>query len=164
MARFVFQFESILAHRQRLRDQRQRELFTEEAALSILEVQLRAMDQSVQATLADLRQNRLVGKLDLAFLAAHRRYSNAVTRQAVELTQKIAAQQTRVTAARKNLVAASTDFKAMEKLKEKQHERWLQDQSLRDTAANDEIGLQWAMRNLAEDNEYELPTAGEEVA
>src|ERR1700690_3972286 len=88
MGRFVFRLESVLRQRRRVERQRQRELAEQVAAAALLHGRLQQMDRDFKLTLDDLRRNRLTGRLDLAFLAAHRRYSAAMQRKAMDLARE----------------------------------------------------------------------------
>src|SRR5208337_1477930 len=96
MAKFVFQLEGVLKHRENVEHQRLRELAVIQAQMTALQQELRALDASVRASEDDLRKNRLLGKLDLAFLAAHRRFRFAMQRKALDIAQKMAAVQVHV--------------------------------------------------------------------
>src|SRR4051794_11749263 len=81
MATFHFPLDGVLRQRKLAEDQRQRDLAAVQAEMAALEAQLRAMDQEVQGTTADVRDNHLTGRLDLTYLAAHRRYTLAMQRK-----------------------------------------------------------------------------------
>src|SRR5687768_14530971 len=121
MAKFVFQLAAVLRHRELAEEQRQRELAIQQAAMTRLEGELRRLNESMHATANDLRDNHLTGRLDMNFLAAHRRYTIAVQRQAMELVQKMAVQQRLVDEARRALAEAAKQRKIMEKLREREH-------------------------------------------
>src|SRR5208282_1847920 len=85
MAKFFFQLEGVLRQRTHAEQQRKRDVAVIQLQMTALEQELRALDASRQATEQDMRDNRLRGRLDLAFLAAHRRYSFAMQRKALEI-------------------------------------------------------------------------------
>ena len=140
MARFVFQLDGVLRQRKLAEEQKQRELAVVEAEMTALEAQLRELDQSVQATTADVRTNRLTGRLDLNFLAAHRRYIAATQRKALDLAEQMAAVKVRLDVARKALAEAAKERKIIEKLREKREAEWKAAQARKEMAALDEIG------------------------
>jgi flagellar FliJ protein len=145
MPKFVFQLDAVLRHRKMLEEQRMRELGHAQAEMAKMQVELRAMDETTQRVTADLRDNRLTGKLDMAFLAAHRRYVLAMQRKAMELAQRMAAQQQVVDAARRALVEAAKQRKIMDKLKERQHERWKAEHSRKESEELAEVNMQLAL-------------------
>ena len=145
MPKFVFQLEGVLRHRKMLEEQRQRELGVAQTELSKMQAELRSMDEAAQGVSTDVRENRLTGTLDMAFLAAHRRYVLAVQRKALALAQRMAAQQQVVDAARRQLAEAAKQRKIIEKLRERQFERWRGEQALKESAALDEVNMQLAL-------------------
>src|SRR5687768_3207581 len=140
MASFVFQLDGVLRQRTLAEEQKQRELAVVEAEMTALESQLRELDQSVQSTTADVRTNHLVGRLDLNFLAAHRRYIAATQRWALELAERMAAVKVRLDAARAALAEAAKERKVIEKLREKREAEWKAAEHRKEMAALDEIG------------------------
>src|SRR5688500_11630250 len=96
MAKFDFKLEGVLRHRKNAERERQRDVALVQAQLKQLENQLRELDQDVQQASGDLRQNRLVGRLDLNFLAAHRRFVGAMQKKGMTLVQRIDRKSTRL--------------------------------------------------------------------
>lgn len=151
MARFIFQLEGVLRHRRNQERQLQRELALIQAQRTALEAELRALDASVRATDQDLRANRLVGKLDLNFLAAHRRYSIAMQRKAMGIAQKMSVVQRQLDEARARLAEAAKQRKAVEKLREKQFEQWKAALSRKELIELDEVSMQLTQRQYLEE-------------
>lgn len=153
MARFVFQLEAVLRHRQRVETDRQRDLAVAQKEMVRLETELRVIEQEVKNAAADVRDNRLIGRLDLNYLAAHRRYMLGMQRKVMALAQKMAAQQKLVDDARRALADASKQKKVMEKLKERQFQRWMAAAAIREAGELDELTTQLSFRSLAEQRE-----------
>jgi flagellar protein FliJ len=149
MAKFDFQLEGVLRHRVNVEHQRKRELAVIQSQMAPLEAELRALDASVRASESDLRTNRLLGKIDLAFLGAYRRYSVAMQRKAMGIAQKMAAVQVQIDQAKRNLAEAAKRKKILEKLRERQMARWRERLEKRDAAEMDEIGMQIAFEASA---------------
>ena len=141
MAQFTFKLDAVLRHRKRVEEERQRDLAQVTARLVTLEAELRAMDSTVQQTLADLREKHLVGRLDMHFIAAHRRFMLATQRKAAGLIERVAAVQREVDAARGALAEAAKQRKVIDKLRERQLERWKFDQDRKELAQQDEINV-----------------------
>ena len=116
-----------------------------------LDAELRALDASVRATEQDLRDNRLIGKIDLAFLAGHRRYVMSMQRKAMAIAEKMAGVKNLTDAARRNLIEAAKQRKIVEKLRERQLARWTSDAAQSETAAMDEAAMQLAFAQNLED-------------
>ena len=164
MAKFTFTLDGVLRQRIHVEEQRQRELASVQAELTALEAELRAMDRSVGESTADVRNNRLVGQLDLAYLTAHRRYTAAMQRKAMALAQQMVAVKTRLETHRKALLEAAKQRKIIEKLRENRKERWAQDMARRETAALDEVGAQIGYRNAMEQFRDSGPQCDSETA
>jgi len=141
MPKFVFKLDGVLQHRTNIEHQRKRELSGVQAQMTALDNELRALDTSVRASVEDLRNNRLLGPIDLPFLAAHRRYSLAMQRKAMGIAEKMAAIQSHLERAKRNLSEASKQRKVLEKLRERQLARWREAIERRDVAEMDEIAM-----------------------
>ncbi len=141
MARFVFKLQGVLRQRELIERQRQREMAELQGQMTLLEQALRDLNGSVQTSTDDLRANHLTGKLDMNFLAAHRRYLVAMQRQGMELAQRMALLQRQMNESREQLAEAAKQRKVMEKLREKQLERWKVEESRRELAEMDEVAM-----------------------
>lgn len=150
MARFIFNLEAVLAQRKHVEQQRQRELAIVQAQMTALQNELKAMNDSMKTAADELRAHHLTGELDLSFLAAHRRFTIAMQRKAVTLAQRIALVQRQVDEARAVLSEAAKQRKAIEKLREKQFERWRSERSRKELAEMDEIGMQLAQSAMGD--------------
>jgi flagellar FliJ protein len=148
MAQFVFQLEGVLRHRERLEKERQRDLAIAQAEMMRLEGELTALNQQVRQSTTDVRENHLVGRLDMGYLAAHRRYMLGMQRKALALAQRMAAQQRQVEEAQKALMEASKQRKIMEKLKERRQRNWAAAMAFREAGALDELTTQMSYRDL----------------
>lgn len=148
MARFVFQLEGVLRHRRNVELERQRDVAKVQAQMTALDAQLRALDAEVTAATDDVRQNRLVGKIDLQFLAAHRRYQAATQRKAMEIVERMGAVQVQLNEARGRLAEAAKERKVIEKLRERQEEAWRAELRRKEAAVTDEIAMQMTYRKM----------------
>jgi flagellar protein FliJ len=153
MARFVFQLEGVLKHRTQLEQQKMRVVAEARATMAGFEAELRAMDEAVQAAAKQVRDNHLVGVLDMHFLAAHRRFMNAAQRQAMEVVQKLAKAKAQHDDAQKQLIEAAKQRKIIEKLREKQHARWQAEQARTEAIELDELSMQLAFRSALDGGE-----------
>lgn len=150
MPRFIFNLEAVLTQRKHVERQRQRELAIVEAQMTALQNQLKSINDQIRRAGDDLRDNHLTGRLDMNFLAAHRRFSIAMQRSAMTFVQKIALAQRQVEDARKSLADAAIDRKAIEKLREKQQQRWRESMEHKELAELDEIGMRLAYQQAGE--------------
>src|SRR5688572_9817014 len=145
MPKFVFQLDAVLRHRKMIEEQRQRELGAVQTVMAAMGAELRSIDEAAKDVADEVRNNRLTGTLDMTFLAAHRRYLLAMQRKAVALAQRMAAQQQLVDSARRQLAEAAKQRKIIEKLKERQHERWKFEQSRKELEQLSEVNMQLAL-------------------
>ncbi|ERR1700722_17531095 len=161
MAKFVFQLEGVLRQRTHVEQQRKRELAVIQQQMTVLDAELRALDASVRTAEKDLRENRLVGRIDLAFLAAHRRYAFAMQRKAMGVAQKMAGVQVQLEKAQKLAAEASKQKKILEKLRERRFARWREQLERRDLIEMDEISTRLSFE---QNTDTEIGSTGAEVA
>lgn len=152
MAKFNFELEGVLRQRTNAEHIAQRDLATATQTMVQLQAKLKRLDESVKAVTEDVRANHLTGQLDVSFITAHRRYMVSMERAAIDLARQIAEAQAIVNKAQQALVDASRQRKTIEKLRDKQFERFMADQMKRENEALDEAGMQIAYRNLTESN------------
>lgn len=146
MPKFVFQLEGVLRHRKNVEKEKQRALAEATARMQALKDQLAGLDQSVQQANSEMRDGRLVGRLDLTLLSAHRRFLAVTQRQAVGLAQKMALVQRDIDTARLALLEAARGRKTIEKLREKQFEHWRSAMLKKENRQSDEVGTQAGVR------------------
>jgi flagellar FliJ protein len=158
MPKFVFQLDGVLRQRKFVEQQKQREHAERQAVLVKMEAELRGLNEQVQLTNDQVRQNHLVGMLDMNFLAAHRRFLIAMQRQALALVQKMAQQKQKVEEARIDLAEAAKQRKVIEKLREKHFERWRAALAHRELTEQDEIGMQLSYWNSIDAEDAEAAT------
>lgn len=145
MPKYVFQLDALLRHRKHLEQERQRDLAVVQGKMSRVQDELNQMNETLAVAMRDLRENRLVGRVDVHFLAAHRRYILATQRKAHAIAQEMAQIQREVDEARTALTQAARDHKMVDKLREKHKARWDADQARREFAELDEIGMRLAV-------------------
>jgi flagellar export protein FliJ len=139
---FKFKLSPVLRQRQLTERQKQRDYALTLAAVKNLQDQLTNLHQSMDATNTDLRTNRLTGPIDVHFLAAHRRYLLGVQRKAQDLATQILHAQKTAESARIALAEAAKQTKVLEKLREKQQQRWKEDADRKEMIALDEVAMQ----------------------
>ncbi len=149
MARFLFHLDGLLRHRKSQERERQRDVAVIAAEMSVLQAELGSLNGTLQQTLDDLRSNHLVGRLDLQFLAAHRRYILSVQRKTGSIAQKMALVQKQIDNARAQLIEAARQRKMLEKLREKHHQEWVARQNHSEFLEADDIGTRLALADRA---------------
>jgi flagellar FliJ protein len=150
MPKFVFPLEALLRQRLHAERERQRELATRQAEMVRLQQELKGLNDELQGSARDMKANHLTGPLDVAFLAAHRRYSLAMQQKGMGLVQDMARQQKKVDDAQRLLAEAAKERKVIEKLREKQFERWKQETVRKEQADADEAGAQFGYRMMVQ--------------
>jgi flagellar export protein FliJ len=148
MAQFNFPLEGVLQHRKMLEHTAQRDAAVAQRALVELQAQLTRLDESVKGVSEDVRQNHLVGRIDVSFITAHRRFLLSMERAALDLARQIAEAQSKVSRAQAALLDAARNRKGIEKLRERHLERWSAGETKRENERLDEAGTQIAFRNI----------------
>jgi len=142
MPKFAFKLQSVLRHRTAIEQEKQRLYAHALAAFKDLEDQLKSLNQSMQISNDDIRQNRLVGRLDIGFITAHRRFLLGMQRKAMELVAAMNKAQQEVDRTRLALAEAAKARKVLEKLRETQKSRWQEEVSRKEMIAADEVAMQ----------------------
>jgi flagellar FliJ protein len=158
MPRFKFTLEALLRQRKRLERQRQRDLALLQRDMRQLEEELRQLGASMAST-TQLVRSRMVGKLDMAFLAAHRRYLLSMQMKGQSLMQRMATLKPQIENRRGLLLAAAKDRKAIEMLRQRRLEQWQAEQNRKENAELDEISNQLFFSEPTADESFER-TAG----
>ena len=151
MAQFVFKLHAVLRQRELLEQERQRDFALAQGALVLQQTELKRLDETVRLAVTDLRNNQLIGKLNLSFLAAHRRFMLAMQKQGLLQLQKVEEAQLKVESARVQLAEAAKQTKIIEKLKERQHAVWIEAATRKETANLDEIAMQMSTMTMREE-------------
>jgi flagellar FliJ protein len=149
MPKFVFQFAAVLRHRLHAEQERQRELAAAQSEMTRLRAELKALNEALQASASEMKSGHLTGTIDVNYLAAHRRYTVAMQRAGLVLVQDMARQQRKVDDAQRLLAEAAKERKVLEKLEERQRERWAAEVRRKELAELDEVGMQLANRQAA---------------
>lgn len=150
MPKFVFPLEAVLSHRTLAERERLRALALAQGEMTRLQQELTALNDSLRGIAQDMKQNHLIGTLDVNYLAAHRRYTVATQRRGNQLVQDMARQQRKVDEAQRLLAEAAKDRKVIEKLRERQLERWKAEVTRKEQADADEVGAQFGYRSMVE--------------
>ncbi|QOV89908.1 flagellar export protein FliJ [Humisphaera borealis] len=148
MAQFKFSLQAVLRQRELIEQDRQRALAAVQRVYNELEAELHRMDEAARAATQDLRDNHLIGSISVEYLAAHRRFTLAMQRKALNHAGRMSDVKKKVEAARAALIEAAKDRKAMEKLRDRRQEDWTEDQNRREAAATDEVAQQIGARMI----------------
>lgn len=164
MAKFLFKLESVLRHRQQAQRQAQRLLAERSAVAAGLEADLKRLNQELTQSTDALRAGGLVGRIDLTYLTAHRRYTADVTRRGTALMQRLALAQRGVEEARRALVEAMRRRKALETLREHRLAAWRADLQRRELSEADDIATRATAAEQREAREDDSEVAAEWLA
>lgn len=141
MASFIFQFEPVLEHRQRLEDQRQRELAQLLREKMIFERQLSELQEGITQDKRAMAGS-LVGVVDVSRIRQHAVHNVQVTLRAQQIAVKLLGLHRQIDQSRIKLTESMRARKAIELLRDRQHRRWSIQQQRRETAELDEMATQ----------------------
>jgi flagellar FliJ protein len=150
MAQFKFKLQAVHRQRELAEQERQRDFALAQGKLVLEQQELKRLDETVRLAVTDLRENQLVGPLNLSFLAAHRRFMLAMQRQGMAQLVKVDAAKKVVDAARVKLLEAARQKKIIEKLREQQEAEWKALAARKETADLDEIATQMSTVSMKE--------------
>jgi flagellar FliJ protein len=144
--KFHFRLEALLDHRRNLEKERQRSVAQAQQEIQALITTIKTAQQRIADENRSLSTTQLTGRLDMAAIAFGKRYVGNLHVQIMLTAQKLGAAEQKLAAARAALLEAAKARKVIEKLREKQHARWLAELERKDASQMDEIGTQIAMR------------------
>ncbi|MHB1158428.1 MAG: flagellar export protein FliJ [Phycisphaerales bacterium] len=147
MARFEFQLEPLLKHRQMIEDEAQRALAMGMRERMILENELRRHQETIRDD-KQLMGQALVGRVDVPRIRTHAIHVAQVAVRAQQIGFRMVELNRRIEKARVELVEAMKQRKAVELLKDKQFRRWRHEQDRRETAQLDELATQGHVRRM----------------
>lgn len=153
MARFVFPYQTLLQQRERVEDQRQRELAEQMRLRLILTNHLRQMQETVRESRHDLSHS-LMGRVDMSQVGQFAAYSARVTQAGHAMVRRLAEVEKSLALARARLLEATSQRKALELLRDRQQTAWQQEQNRRETAALDDLALQAYRRRELEEASF----------
>ncbi|MCG8508091.1 MAG: flagellar export protein FliJ, partial [Rhodospirillales bacterium] len=135
---FRFRYETLLEHRRRMEETRQRDLALLLRTRMIIHDQIRAMQDTVRHSKRSLGEG-LTGRVDLDGITAFAVYSGQVENRGRELAMRLGDLEERIIVARQALQDAMRECKIMKKLREKHYTEWKQRRDRREAAEMDEI-------------------------
>ncbi|MGN6367266.1 MAG: flagellar export protein FliJ [Phycisphaerae bacterium] len=146
--KFNFRLESLLEHRKQLEKEQQRRVAEIQQQIQKLVNEIRESEERISSENRALAAEKLVGKLDMQYIAHEKRFVGNLHMKIVLTMQQISRVEQLLAAARAELLAAARARKVIEKLREKQFRRWREEQDRKDSALMDEIGTQTAIREM----------------
>ena len=141
MKKFRFNLQALLTHRQRIQEHHQKIVASRLRELTREEALLQQLDSELLGSNDDMRDNRLRGRLNMTFVAAHRRYVSAIQQRITGQMGRISEIRQRLEMERMALMKASQQTRVLERLRERTHEEYAKRlRRVEETEAN-EIGL-----------------------
>ena len=122
-----------------------------QAEINNLMEKVKEAERAIREQNRKLTAEQLMGKLDLTYIANEKKYVGTLQMLIVQTLQKLALVERQMMVAKGELLAAARERKVIEKLRERQYERWLLAQNRREAAEVDEIGTQIALRSRFEE-------------
>ena len=138
MARFRFQFETVLKHRRLVEGEKRRALAGVLRKQVEVERRIREMQGRIAAGKSEMAA-RLTGRVDVHALRLQAAMTLQLDAQTRQLALLLAEVYQRVEAARRDLLAATKRRKAIEKLRERHFEEWKAALSRREAAELDDV-------------------------
>lgn len=142
MARFSFRLQTVLDERQRAEERALSALAASQRIAADIETKIDSIHAEVSDQKSDMRDHALLGRLDVPFLMANRRYFAAQLCEVARLSRDLADARLEVESRRRKLAIAARERKALEVLRDKQKQRWQAEQEKRERTLADEIALQ----------------------
>jgi len=133
--KFTFKLEAVLDQRKHVERQRQREVAAAQHRVLSHQAELDALAAVKRASAKELRS----GSLTAATLAAHQRFATATRQKGAALHRALADARRDLAAAQHALLEAAKQRKVMEKLREREQQRWAEQMRRRELIEADEI-------------------------
>ena len=149
MKRFVFKLDAALRYRERIEDQRKREFAEVQVAFNRQRSTIEQLKAERVQGLDDLG-GMSKGSLDVPVLMAQRRYLLGLERRTVKAVHVLEGMKGPLEEARVRLVNARKDVRVLERLRERQMERHLQDANREEQKVLDEIAQNVVQRKAEE--------------
>ena len=138
MTRFTFKLKAVLEQRKNAERQRQRDVATAQKTLLKLQAEIDALAAVSRTSAAELRS----GRLSPAALAAHQRFILSMRHKSATLKQRHRDTERELHDAQAALTEAAKQRKVMEKLREREHAKWADQQRRRDAQDADDVSRQ----------------------
>ena len=150
MQTFQFQYKTVLRQREVIEQGKQRALAKLMHRRNSMVAQLRGMQETISASKREAADG-LVGAVDLGAIASIARYSASCALRGNALVRELAQVENLVEQARKELIEAAKNRKALELLRDRQRQAWELEQRRMEASRLDEQTTQaYAAKVLAE--------------
>jgi flagellar protein FliJ len=150
MPKFTFRLSPLLRLREAFRDERQMELADAYRADDVLKEHLEASRGELVVLAEGCRRAVGPGPVDIDRLLTAQRYEAVLEAQVQHILQQRELVAQEIERRRQALVHANREVRVLEKLREHQADRYMQEESLRDIKRLDEVAQQRAAREEAQ--------------
>ncbi len=142
MAKFIFKLEPVLRQRKAIEREKQLALATLERERVRIEEEIRGIQHQIRSEKELMRDHLTPGaSVDLRGVRMQAGAQLRLVLEAQQAVFKLAGLHKRVEAARSELIAATKARRAVELLRERRYEQWVQEQKQREAAMLDEIAV-----------------------
>lgn len=156
--RFHFRLEPLLELRKQAEKEQQRKVAVIQQEINTLMGRIRQAEEMIQQEDHALASKSLTGVLDMSYIAQEKRYVGNLRVLILTTLRDLQAVEYKMVSARAELLLAAKARKVIEKLRQRQLERWQAEQARVENAQLDEMGTQLVLRKMAE-----AATAAEEL-
>ncbi|MGL4943397.1 MAG: flagellar export protein FliJ [Thermoguttaceae bacterium] len=136
---FKFRLETLLSIRDNVRKERQAELAKAYDAERIVLDKIGELDSGIVSLIGEGRAAMQSDNIDVEFLVGLRRREAFLRAQHTEATRQLGMIREEIEVRRRAVIEADKEVKVMEKLKERQYQRYTEEESRRDQKTMDEI-------------------------
>lgn len=138
--RFVFRLETVLRIRQRREDAAKRVVAERLREVAAVEGEIVALQEQARSETGAFRRTHGAGQLDVSQLKRHRRWLLQLDQAELLARNRLGELNDLLAVDRAALTEARKQVRALEKLKERQHDRHLEELNRAEARENDEIG------------------------
>jgi flagellar FliJ protein len=136
---FQFRFETMLKLRRRREDEHKRIVADRLRQIAQVREQIASQEEQIQQQTDVIRGHTAAGTIDLQQVMRNRHWLGHLHKGILEAQARIRFLEARLSQERVHLAEAAKQRRVLEKLKERQQERYLQDQNRRATRELDEM-------------------------
>lgn len=148
MKKFSFRLEPVLRLRKLQEDQKKRAVGSLQGQIALRQRETLTLAAEMRREGQDLKQQFARGHVDVAMIAFYQSYVSSLQRSINEKITSVGEIQQKLAMARGELTIAARDRRIIEKLKEKQRERYASDLAYQEKLQQDEAGNNLYFRNV----------------
>lgn len=145
--RFEFRLETVERLRRAAKEQQQRAVAAAAREVRRVEERIQRTSDELRAQVHETRSAGRARRIDVGVIRSHEFYNARLQRTILYAQADLAARQRELAAERNKLAEAMKRLKVIEKLRERQWQRFRQEQERQDQAETDEMALQMVRRN-----------------